>query len=124
MYKNIVETACGRRVATVSLFIYIYSVPELFNNKYKTTSNRLQGYDYGSEGAYFITINTAKHIIEFGQVEAEKMILNQFGIIAHNIWSIIPDKFRFVSLGEYIIMPNHMHGILNIHQNDGSGRCD
>lgn len=89
---------------------------ELYKNKYKTRSNRLQGYDYSSEGIYFITINTAKHIVEFGEIETGEMQLSEIGKHAFNLWSEIPNKFPYIILGEFIIMPNHMHGILIINQ--------
>ncbi len=59
---------------------------ELYKNKYKITSNRLQGYDYSSEGAYFLTICTAKHLCEFGEVKNKEMKLNEYGKIAEAEW--------------------------------------
>ena len=85
---------------------------ERYKNKYKITSNRLQGYDYGSEGAYFITICTAKHLIEFGTVDNDKMHLNTFGKIVFDEWQKTEKIRKTVILGEFCVMPNHFHAIL------------
>lgn len=90
---------------------------EKFQNKYRIPSARLQNWDYGSNGAYFITICTHKMQHFFGYVQDEKMHLNALGQIAHSVWEGIPKQFPFVELGNFVIMPNHMHGILIIDKN-------
>lgn len=85
-----------------------------FQNKYRIPSARLQNWDYGSNGAYFITICTAMECF-FGDVVNE-MQLNQLGKIAHAIWAEIPNQFSYVELGNFVIIPNHMHGILIINK--------
>ncbi|RLD52358.1 MAG: transposase [Bacteroidetes bacterium] len=87
-------------------------MPELYKNKYKISSNRLQGYDYASEGAYFITVCTAKHIIEFGEIINNKMGVNKFGEIVNDEWFKSEKIRKEISLGEFCIMPNHIHGIV------------
>ncbi|NPA68204.1 MAG: hypothetical protein GXO50_06305 [Chlorobi bacterium] len=89
-------------------------MPELYKEKYKITSNRLQGYDYSSEGAYFITICTAKHLCEFGKIENDEMILNNFGKIVEKEWYKSEKIRKEISFGEFCIMPNHIHGIVFI----------
>ncbi len=84
---------------------------EKFKNKYRIQSNRLQGYDYSSQGAYFVTICTKDKDHFFGEVENEKMILNELGKVAEKCWMEIPDHFPDVVLDEFVIMPNHVHGI-------------
>lgn len=84
----------------------------LYKNKYRVESTRLKGYDYSSPGAYFITIVTKNRKCYFGDVENGKMILNEFGKIVNNYWKQIPKHFSYVILDEYIVMPNHIHGIL------------
>jgi putative transposase len=88
-----------------------------FKNKYRIPSARLKNWDYGADGSYFITINTKKGKHFFGKVVNGEMILNKAGLIAHQIWSEIPDQFPFAELGNFIIMPNHTHGILIIDKN-------
>lgn len=89
-----------------------------FQNKYRIPSARLQGYDYGQNGAYFITICTQNRIHFFGKIINGIMQLNELGKIAYNFWAEIPDHFPFVELGAFVIMPNHMHGILIINKSD------
>jgi len=87
-----------------------------FKNKYRIESARLKNWDYGSNGAYFITICTANRAHYFGDVQNEIMCLNEIGILAENYWAEIPKHFPFVELGNFVIMPNHVHGILIINK--------
>ena len=84
----------------------------LYRNKYRIESTRLKGYDYSSPGAYFITIVTKNRKCYFGHIENDEMILNEFGNIVNNYWKQIPNHFSYVILDEYIVMPNHVHGII------------
>jgi len=90
---------------------------EKFKNKYRTKSLRKQRYDYSQDGAYFITICTKDKKNYFGKIENGKMILSDVGIIANKYWKEIPNQFVFVELDEFVIMPNHVHGILMINSN-------
>jgi len=87
---------------------------EKFRNKYRVSSARLQNWDYGSNGAYFITICTKEMQHFFGEVVNKKMILNSAGVLAEEYWIEIVKQFPYVELGNFQIMPNHMHGILII----------
>ncbi|MFZ1322072.1 MAG: transposase [Ignavibacteria bacterium] len=89
----------------------------LFKNKYRIESSRLKGYDYSSPGKYFITIVTKFRTRFFGHVENGKMILNETGKIANNFWLQIPDHFNHVNLDEHIVMPDHIHGIIELTPN-------
>ena len=93
-----------------------------FQNKYRIPSARLQNWDYGSNGSYFITICTADMQYHFGEVHDREMHLSESGILANMYWSQIPEKFPFVALGEFVVMPNHMHGIIIIDGNIGVDR--
>ncbi len=75
-------------------------------------SIRLPHYDYTSVGGYFITICTKDKKCVFGRVDGEQMCLNPIGRVAHDCWLQIPEHFSNVILDAYVIMPNHMHGIL------------
>jgi len=75
-------------------------------------SIRLKGYDYTQPGAYFITICTANRGCLFGEVVKGNMQLNPLGNIARQCWLAIPDHFPHTALDEFIIMPNHVHGIV------------
>ena len=87
---------------------------EKFKNKYRVESARLYGYDYGQNGAYFITICTKDRFHHFGKISNGKMILSEIGNYATEYWRNIPQQFPFVKLDEFIVMPNHIHGIIII----------
>ena len=76
--------------------------------------NRLKFYDYSNAGWYYITICTNEHKNHFGKIENEKMILNEMGKTVEKIWLNIQEHYPFTALDEYIIMPNHIHGIIII----------
>jgi putative transposase len=92
-----------------------------FNNQYRISSARLAGYDYGQNGAYFITICTKNRIHYFGEIVDRKMILNEIGNLAHEYWQEIPNHFSYIELGNFVVMPNHIHGILIINKNTDNG---
>jgi len=75
-------------------------------------SIRLEGYDYSRDGAYFVTICAQDRRCVFGDVVDGKMQLNPIGKIVHEQWVAIPEYFQTVELDAYIIMPNHIHGII------------
>lgn len=77
-------------------------------------SIRLKGYDYSQEGAYFITICTYNRECLLADVHNGIVRLSRIGEIARQFWLEIPDHFDNIELDEFIIMPNHLHGILNI----------
>jgi REP element-mobilizing transposase RayT len=81
---------------------------------YRSGSNRLRDYDYSLCGAYFVTIATSKFQNIFGDIYQGVVSLNKMGKIAHNEWIGI-DRIRpYALIDEFVIMPNHMHGILII----------
>ena len=92
----------------------------LFKNKYRIESTRLKGYDYSQPGEYFVTVNTKNHKCLFGTVTEEGMRLSPVGKIAKGFWEEIPKHFHNVELDEFIIMPNHVHGIIIINENDAT----
>ena len=78
-------------------------------------SLRLQGYDYSRPGAYFITICTKNGECLFGEIVADKMVMNDAGKMVQRIWNDLTLRFMNVELDELIIMPNHIHGIIILH---------
>ena len=84
----------------------------LYKNRYRIESARLKTWDYTRAGYYFITICTSHRACYFGEVNDGKMILSDTGRLAYQFWAEIPKHFLSVSLDEFVIMPNHMHGIL------------
>ena len=81
-------------------------------NRRNRRSIRLPGYDYTQPGAYFITVCTHGRAHLFGRVEDGDMVLNEFGETARQSWLAIPDHFPHATLDTYIVMPNHLHGIV------------
>ena len=77
-------------------------------------SIRLKGYDYSQNGLYFITICTYNRECLFGEIIDKKMILNDAGKIANECWLKIPEHFPDAVLHEYVVMPNHVHGIIEL----------
>jgi putative transposase len=89
-----------------------------FQNKYRISSSRLKNWDYGKNNTYFITICTGNREHFFGKIVSidgkNEMQFNEIGMLANEFWSEIPKHFPFVELGNYQVMPNHVHGILII----------
>ena len=85
-----------------------------FKNKYRIPSARLQSWDYSNNGAYFITICTQNRNHFFGKIINQEMQLSEIGKLAQKYWLEIPEHFPFVELGNFVVMPNHFHGILII----------
>jgi len=82
---------------------------------YHRRSIRLKGYDYSRKGMYFITICTYGRDHIFGKIENGKMILNPMGQIARDEWIKTTEIRTNITLGEYVVMPNHVHGIVVIN---------
>jgi len=125
--------------------LYNQIMDDKYQNKYRIPSSRLQNWDYSSNGYYFITICTQNRFPYFGQIAVETQDLaslppnapdaslppdtspnasllpkvppqiTQMGKIAQQYWLEIPQHFLFVTLGTFILMPNHIHGILIIN---------
>lgn len=87
-----------------------------YKNKYRMASTRLPNWDYGWNGAYFITICTKNREHFFGGISDGVVELSPIGHIANSCWYEIPHHFPFVELGAHIIMPNHVHGIIIIQK--------
>jgi REP element-mobilizing transposase RayT len=92
-----------------------------FKNKYRIASARAQWWDYGWNGAYFITICTQNREHFFGEIKNGKMILSHQGVIADILWHEIPNHSPFADLGDFVVMPNHIHGILILNKPGGDG---
>jgi len=123
-----------------------------FKNKFRTASARLSGWDYGSNGSYYITICTRDRAHYFGDIVSQpvethnhaslrntvgththnhaslrntvegmntdhaSLQMTPIGEVAHKNWLDIPNHFPFVKLDDFVVMPNHIHGILFINK--------
>jgi len=93
----------------------------------RISSYRLKGYDYGSNSMYSVTINTKNKVNFFGEVIEEKLPNGkliaklqetEIGRVANEYWQSIPEHFPFVQLDEFVVMPNHIHGVLFFYKPD------
>ncbi|MDR0873540.1 MAG: transposase [Prevotellaceae bacterium] len=85
-------------------------------------SIRLRNYDYSQAGLYFVTICVQNHECIFGAITDGEMILNEYGKTANDCWLDIQQHYPNVALHEFVVMPNHIHGIIEIITNDdGTG---
>ena len=79
-------------------------------------SNRLSGFDYSQAGAYFVTIVAQGRLCLFGEVSDAAMRLNDAGRMAWRVWETLPQRFPSVELDYFVVMPNHVHGVIFLHR--------
>ncbi|MDH7464446.1 hypothetical protein QEG73_24330 [Chitinophagaceae bacterium 26-R-25] len=87
-------------------------------NVHHRRSIRLQGYDYSQAGLYFITLCCHEKNHLFGKIENNQMLLNEAGAIAYDEWFKTPEVRPNVALAEFVVMPNHIHGIIIIKHSE------
>jgi REP element-mobilizing transposase RayT len=87
-------------------------------HRHHRKSIRIKEYDYTQAGAYFVTIVTYQRDCLFGEIKNGEIQLNDFGKIADECWRAIPEHFPFVELGTHVVMPNHVHGVIVIRDDD------
>jgi REP element-mobilizing transposase RayT len=90
------------------------AMTEKFKNKYRIPSARKQSWDYSNPSSYFITICTKDRTHYFGEIENETMHLSHVGIVVDVLWHEIKNHVPNISLDAFVVMPNHLHGILTI----------
>ena len=83
-------------------------------------SIRLRGYDYSRVGAYYITICVRNRQCLFGDVIDRNLQLNQAGLIIRSVWDNLPRLYDGIGLDAFIVMPNHVHGIVVINKPVGA----
>ena len=90
-----------------------------FNSTFKINSSRFQNWNYSWKGKYFVTICTQKHVNYFGEIYDSKMHMSEIGLEVEKQWlksiSLRPDMN--IKLEDFVIMPNHFHGIIEIGRN-------
>ncbi|MCL2683218.1 MAG: transposase [Bacteroidales bacterium] len=84
------------------------------SNIHHRRSIRLKGYDYSQAGLYFVTICVRNREHLFGEIQNWEMVLNGYGEIVARCWSEIPKHYPNTILHEFVVMPNHVHGIIQI----------
>lgn len=88
------------------------------HHKYARHSVRLKDFNYSNAGGYFVTVCTKLKEHCFGKIVSSAMVLSPAGKLAHDCWLTIPHHFTITELDEFVIMPNHIHGILFIVEKD------
>ena len=88
--------------------------------KHHRRSIRLKGYDYSQAGTYFVTICVQDKVCLLGKIVDGKMQVNTYGEIVKKNWKWLAEQYPYVILDEWIVMPNHFHGILFIDRRGGS----
>ena len=94
------------------------------SKKHQRKSIRLSEYDYSFPNWYYITICTYERRILFGNIKNGKMILSKLGNVVEEEWMRTKAIRKFVDLDYYVIMPNHLHGIVIIDHSIENGRDD
>ena len=84
-------------------------------NRHNRQSIRLKGYDYAQAGAYYVTVCVQDRKCPFGNVNDGKMMSNDAGKIVNDSWRWLGDQYEYVELDEFIVMPNHIHGIICVN---------
>ena len=85
-----------------------------FRGKYRIASARLPGWDYATAAAYFVTVCTRDRHPFFGHIAHQVMYRSRLGQMAWDIWDLIPSQFPHCTLDAFVVMPDHIHGILVI----------
>lgn len=88
----------------------------LYQNKYRIESTRLREWDYTNPWWYYITINTKDHVRWFGKIKDGKIVSNKLGDAVETFWKEIPVHYEDVELDYFVIMPNHIHGIIILNK--------
>ena len=96
----------------------------LYRDRYRVESTRLKGWDYAADGCYFVTICTRGRECFFGKIVDQRTRLSKIGDIALRFWEDIPNHSVNAGLDAFVIMPNHLHGIVKIKAPDGSTTTD
>ena len=94
----------------------------LSQGKHHRHSIRLKGFDYSRAGAYFVTIVAFRRECLFGEIADGNMRLNEAGRIVQWEWLNLSQRFDYVELGTFVIMPNHFHGLVTYHETVGATR--
>lgn len=95
----------------------------LYKNKYRTDTTRLKCWDYTTPWWCYVTICTKRHKEWFGEVSHSKMILNSHGKRTEKYWKDITNHYTICELDYYVIMPNHIHGIIIIDPDIETGHA-
>ncbi|HUI29162.1 MAG TPA: transposase [Candidatus Acidoferrales bacterium] len=80
----------------------------------------MKDYDYSTEGGYFVTMCVQNRECLFGEIVDSEMKTNRFGEIVRECWDDIPKRYQNVAIDEFVVMPDHVHGIIIIEDSGGA----
>ncbi len=89
-------------------------------DKHHRRSIRLKGYDYGQVGAYYVTICCYQRQCLLGEIVDGVMHPNLIGATVEAVWNSLPRHFPFIELDAFVVMPNHLHGIIVINESENN----
>src|SRR5688500_14128044 len=89
-------------------------------DKHHRRAVRLRDFDYSQPGAYYVTLCTANRMNLFGNAEGDHVKLNAVGRVIDGCWNWLAEQYAYVVLDEYVVMPNHLHGII-VLKGEGNG---
>ncbi len=95
-----------------------------YKDVFRIKTNRLRAWDYTSSGYYFVTICVKDRECLLGEIDDRKMCRSNIGEIIQNCWNDIPVHFNNVQIDEFVVMPNHVHGIIQINNKINPNRRD
>ena len=120
--KSIVEAADWSPLLIIIMACVKYIMSSNIRPIPSRKNLRLSEYDYSQPGGYFVTILTWQRCAYFGNVDKEQIHWSPFGEIAANLWVEIPHHYPLVELDQWVVMPNHVHGIIIIHDHPVGAR--
>ncbi len=90
-------------------------------NRHHRRSTRLKAFDYSSAGAYFITICTLERECVLSEILNGESVLSKAGLEVARVWDALPERFPTLELDEFVVMPNHIHGIMVLEPSGAEG---
>lgn len=96
---------------------------DIGTDDFNRQSLRFKGYDYSLPGAYFVTTISKRRVCLFGEVRKGNIVLSDIGRVVEKCWHNISKNFPYVRLDEFVLMPNHLHGILFLFEAKGKGEA-
>jgi REP element-mobilizing transposase RayT len=84
-------------------------------------STRLRAYDYRTPGAYFVTVCTRERHCVLGEIADGQVVLSLTGEVVRDVWVVLPQRLPTVALDAFVVMPNHVHGVLWLNAPDARG---
>jgi len=88
---------------------------------FRNPQRRKKGFDYARNGYYYITICTKYRYPWFGKIRDGNVVLSDCGVIVKNQWEWLAKQYQYIRLDEYVVMPDHFHGVVQI---DNDIRCE